>query len=67
VLVAINYTPKEGILKLNLAEFKVMNEFQSYVTTGEKDVNMKFGQEKDWRDGVKVPRRGLVTVVLERR
>ena len=66
VLVAINYTNEDRVLKLDLTGFKVNNEFQSYVTTGEKDVNMKFKKGQKWRDGVKVPGRGLLTVVLEK-
>ncbi|TLV00491.1 glycoside hydrolase [Dyadobacter luticola] len=67
VLVVNNYTSEERVLKLDLSGFKVENEFRSYITTAKKGVDMQFGKGKNWRNGVKVPGRGLVTVVLERK
>ncbi|KAA0990988.1 glycoside hydrolase [Dyadobacter aurulentus] len=67
VLVAINYTGNPRDLKLDLTGFKLKKEFESYTTTAEKGVDMRFGKSKDWSKGIAVPARGLVTVVLEKR
>lgn len=67
ILVAINYTENQRELKLDLSGFKLKKEFESYTTTAEKGVDMQFEKGKDWENGVKLPARGLVTVVLERR
>jgi hypothetical protein len=66
VLVAINYTENVRDLKLDLSGFKLKKGFESYTTTSEKGVDMQFGKGIDWKQGVRLPGRGLVTVVLQR-
>ncbi|WP_031528794.1 glycoside hydrolase [Dyadobacter crusticola] len=67
VLVAINYTENARDLELDLSGFKLKKGFESYTTTGDTGVNMRFGNGKDWKNGVQLPGRGLVTVVLEKK
>ncbi|KQS32988.1 glycoside hydrolase [Dyadobacter sp. Leaf189] len=66
VLVAINYTENVRDLKLDLSGFKLKKGFESYTTTTEQGVDMQFGKGIDWKKGVRLPARGLVTVVLEK-
>lgn len=63
VLVAINYGNEERILKPEIGGLKVKGA-EVYLTTGEKGVNMRHSRTSGTKAGVKIPPRGLVTVVL---
>lgn len=65
VLVAINYSNEERILKPEISGFKASGG-DIYLTTGEKGVDMQRSKVGKMKDGVKVPARGMVTVVLQR-
>jgi len=65
VLVAINYTSETRILKPEISNFKSGKTFDEYLTTAEKDVNMKFTKRKDLKNGVALPPRSITTYVLK--
>lgn len=65
VLVVINYSNEERVLKPEISGFKVKGG-EVYLTTGEKGVDMKKGKVGSLKEGVKVPARGLMTVVLKK-
>ncbi|GGM75006.1 xylanase [Dyadobacter beijingensis] len=65
VLVAVNYGNEERVLRPEVNGFKVKGA-DVYLTTGEKGVDMRRSKVKGLKEGVKIPGRGLVTVVLEK-
>lgn len=65
VLVAINYGNEERILRPEVSGFRVKGA-DVYLTTGEVGVDMKRGKVGNLKDGVTVPGRGIVTVVLNK-
>ncbi|WP_221390034.1 glycoside hydrolase [Dyadobacter sp. NIV53] len=64
VLVAINYTTENRIFKPIISNFKFANEFDEYLTTADKDVNMKFIKGKNLEAGSVLPARSIKTLVL---
>jgi len=67
VLVAINYGNKERVLKPAVSGLKVKGDAGVYLTTGETGVDMKRGKVGNLKEGVKIPARGMMTVVLEKK
>lgn len=65
VLVAINYGNEERVLRPEVGGFKVKNA-EVYLTTGVKGVDMQRSEVGNLKDGVKIPGRGIVTVVLNK-
>lgn len=65
VLVVINYSNEERVLKPEVGGVKVKSG-EVYLTTGEKGVDMKKGKVGSLKEGVKVPARGMMTVVLKK-
>ncbi|WP_353722234.1 hypothetical protein [Dyadobacter sp. 676] len=63
VLVAINYGNEERVLRPEIAGLKVKNA-EVYLTTGDKGVDMKHTKVKNLKKGLKIPARGMVTVVV---
>lgn len=64
VLVAINYSGEARTLRPELNGFRAKNA-DIYLTTGEKGVDMQHQKLADFKSGIKIPARGLVTVILE--
>lgn len=65
IIVAINYTSESRILKPEISNSKPGNTFDEYLTTADKDVNMKFTKRKDLKKGVALPPRSITTYVLK--
>lgn len=63
VLVAINYGNEERVLKPEVSGIKVKGA-DVYLTTGEKGVDMRREKIASLKGGVKIPGRGIVTIVL---
>ena len=66
VLVAINYTSEARTIKPEISNFKVKDSFDEYLTTAEKDVNMKYTKLKNFKSGVELPARSIKTLVINR-
>lgn len=66
VLVAINYGNEERVLRPEVNGFKVKGA-EVYLTTGEKGVDMRRSELGRLKDGVTIPGRGMVTVVLDKK
>ena len=66
VLVAINYGNEERVLRPEVNGFKVKGG-EVYLTTGEKGVDMRRSELGRLKDGVTIPGRGMVTVVLDKK
>ncbi|MHA4736728.1 glycoside hydrolase [Dyadobacter sp. MSC1_007] len=66
VLVVINYGNEERVLKPEISGFRVKSGADMFLTTGETGVNMKREKVGNLKDGVKVPSRGMVTLVLRK-
>jgi O-glycosyl hydrolase len=66
VLVVINYANEERVLKPEVSGFRAKGG-DVYLTTGEMKVDMKRSKVENLKDGVKIPARGMVTVVVDRR
>ena len=67
VLVAINYTSEPRTLKPEISNAKFQSNFDQYLTTADKDVNMKFSKGKNLTKGVIVPAKSLVTIVVDKK
>ncbi|GAB2541127.1 glycoside hydrolase [Rufibacter soli] len=67
VLVAINYTNEEQNLKLDVKSITKARSYRSYLTTAEKDHNMKALPARKVIEGVHLPARSITTVVFEKR
>ena len=65
VLVAINYTAEPRTFKPEISNFKPGKAFDEYLTTADKDVNMKFSKRKDLKKGVALPARSITTYVFQ--
>lgn len=65
VLVVINYSNEERVLKPEISGFKVKGG-EVYLTTEEKGVDMNRSKVGSLKSGVKIPGRGMMTVVLRR-
>ncbi|MCF0072117.1 beta-glycosidase [Dyadobacter sp. CY261] len=65
VLVAINYGTEERVLKPAVSGFRGKSG-DVYLTSGEKGIDMQRSKISNLKDGVKIPARGLVTVVMEK-
>lgn len=63
VLVAINYGNEDRVLQPKVSGFNVKGA-DVYLTTGEKGVNMRYSKIGNLKDGVKIPARGMVTLVV---
>lgn len=66
VLVVINYGNEERVLKPEISGFRVKSRADLFLTTGETGVNMKREKVAGLKDGVKIPARGMVTLVLRK-
>ena len=64
VLVAINYTSELRTFKPEISNFKSGKSFDEYLTTADKNVNMKFTKGKNLRAGVTLPPRSIATLVI---
>lgn len=67
VLVAVNYTSENRTFKPEIGNFKFGNEFEEYLTTADKDVNMKFTKSKNITTGTNLPARSITTFVLTKK
>jgi len=67
VLVAINYTSESRAFKPEITNFKLANAFDEYLTTADKDVNMKFRKAKHLSGGTTLPARSITTFVLNKK
>ncbi|TDE11624.1 glycoside hydrolase [Dyadobacter psychrotolerans] len=66
VLVAINYTSEARTIKPEISNLKVKDAFEEYLTTADKDVNMKYTKSKNLKSGVELPPRSIKTLVITR-
>ena len=64
VLVAINYTNEARKFKPLISSSKASKTFDQYLTTADKDVNMKSTKGKNLENGVSLPPRSIATFVL---
>lgn len=64
VLVAINYGNEERVLRPEVSGLKVKRA-EVYLTTGEKGVDMKREKVGSIKDGVKIPGRGISTLIID--
>ena len=67
VLVAINYTNESRTFKPEIRNFKLTNEYDEYLTTADKDVNMKFKKKNDLSTGTTLPARSITTLVFTKK
>ena len=63
VLVAINYTNVAQTIRPNLRHFTPAKKYQRYLTTADKDTNMKHDEGKELSKGVLLPPRSIMTIV----
>jgi O-glycosyl hydrolase len=66
VIVAINYTDQARTLKPQISHFKAQNTFDEYLTTSDKNVNMKFTKRKNLKNGIELPPKSILTLVISR-
>ncbi|GGH42096.1 xylanase [Dyadobacter endophyticus] len=66
VLVAINYGNEERVLQPEINGFRVKGGADVYLTSGEEGVDMKPSKDESLNDGVKIPGRAIVTVVVNK-
>jgi O-glycosyl hydrolase len=64
VVVAINYTSDVRLVKPEIADSRYAISFDQFLTTSEKDINMKFTKGRKIQNGVTLPARSITTIVL---
>lgn len=66
VLVAINYGNDERVLRPEISGVRLTGA-EVYLTTGEEGVDMRRSEVRSLKEGVKIPPRGMVTVVVNKK